>query len=476
MEKVNVAIIGAGSAGLSALRRVKMQTDNYVLIDHEPLGTKCARTGCMPSKTLIHAANDYSRHRVYENEGIRGSQSLSPDIPAVLSYVRKIRDHFSEQMVNATQDLVGDHFFAGKAEIIAPDQIRVNNMTFRVDHLIIATGSAATVPSAWHQFGDRILTSETFFEQNDLPPRIGIIGLGPIGLEIGQALSRLGLAITGFDLHGHIGALTDPAVNETAVGIIKNEFPIFLHTAAELEESENALQIKAGDRETEVDAVIAAMGVTPNLKGFGLENLGLQLDHNGVPPFNPHTMQVADLPIFIAGDANHYRPILHEALDEGFIAGQNSTSAGICSYCRRPLLYVIFSDPQIAVVGEDYERLNNNHRSFLVGQASFDAQSRAVIEHRNKGLIRLYIDSHSAQLLGAEMMCPEAEHLAHHLAIAIQHRLTIFDMLAVPFYHPTIEEALRTAFQDAAGQFTEAPAYRDTSLSLCKSCPESPLR
>lgn len=474
MKKVNVAIIGAGSAGLSALRQVKEQTDNYIMIDQTPLGTKCARTGCMPSKALIIAAMDYNRRRVFEQKGIAGAESLHIRIPAVLRHVRQMRDRFSEGMAKTTKRLAGDRLITGKARIISPDCIRVNQTEIRTERIIIATGSAPLVPDSWKPLGSRLLTSDTIFEQENLPGRIAVIGLGPIGLELGQALRRLGLDITAFDMKPSIAAITDPAINSSALQIFKEEFPIYLNAAAQIEEETARLRITHPDKTVTADSVLVAVGVVPQVTDLGLENLGVELNAEGLPPFDGQSLQVADLPVFIAGDVNGCRPILHEALDEGFIAGRNSVTDKISCYCRRTAMQLVFSDPQIAAVGLNHQQLTNEKQPFIIGAADFREQSRALLEQRNAGLLHVYADPASAQILGAELACPDAEHLAHLLAAAVQHQLTVFDMLQLPFYHPTVTEGLRTALRDAARQLSGriSPA----GLSLCDSCPEPPLR
>ena len=163
MKKVNVAIIGAGSAGLSALRQVKEQTDNYIMIDQTPLGTKCARTGCMPSKALIIAAADYHRRRVFEQKGIEGAGSLHIRIPAVLRHVRQMRDRFSRGMAETTKRLAGDRLITGKAQILSPDRIRADQTEIGTERIIIATGSTPLVPDTWKPLGNRLLTSDTIF-------------------------------------------------------------------------------------------------------------------------------------------------------------------------------------------------------------------------------------------------------------------------------------------------------------------------
>jgi dihydrolipoamide dehydrogenase len=238
-----------------------------------------------------------------------------------------------------------------------------------------------------------------------------------------------------------------------------------------VEERGNQLLVAAGDSEAVVDKIVVAMGGVPNIKGLGLENLGVELDDKGLPPFDPTTLQVADLPVFIAGDINGHVPILHEALDEGFIAGVNSGLEQPRDFCRRVPLRMVFSDPQIVLVGQTFKELQG--ADIVIGRSDFSKQSRARVEGRNYGLLHMYVDRRDLRFLGAEMAVPEAEHLAHLLALALQNEMTAADMLRMPFYHPTIEEGLRTALRDAAQQLPEE--LKPTELTLCQSCTEPPL-
>jgi dihydrolipoamide dehydrogenase len=472
-EKVDVAIIGAGSAGLSALRRVREQTDSFVVIQHGPLGTKCARTGCMPSKALISVSRDFHRYGVIRQKTLCAGKADIIDIRAVLHHVRSLRDMFSSEMANTTGQLARGHLVLGQAQILSPNRIRVENRDITAQRIIIATGSRPLLPHNWESLGDKVLTSETIFEQDDLPARMAVIGLGPVGLELGQALSRLGISITGFTMKNRVGITTNPDINEASLRIFRSEFPIHLGASAELTQQDNDLLISTPDQEVTVDAAIVAIGVVPDISGLGLENLGLELDEAGLPPFDPRTTQIADLPVFIAGDVNGCRPILHEAVDEGSIAGRNSTAPQVQCYCRRTPLHIVFSDPDQATVGLTYQQLQSSGRSFVTGHIDFGHQARALLEMRGCGLLQVYVDAESAQILGAEMVCHHGEHLAHQLAMAIENDLTVFDMLQAPFYHPSVEEGLRTALMDAARQISEAHKFPD--LSLCDICPESPL-
>ena len=468
---VKVAIIGAGSAGISALRQVKKTTEDYVLIDKGPLGTTCARVGCMPSKALIQVARDFHRRRLFAQSGITGPEHLACDIPAVLRHVRCLRDRFTSGMVQAIRSQAGDRLLVGRAKILDVHHIQVDDLIIQADHIIIAVGAKPDVPKAWRRFADRILTNENLFEQETLPPRMAVIGLGPEGLELGQALNRLGVEVTGFTSGETLGGLSDPEVNAVVRKAIASEFPIHLGSPAEVEPDGDTLVVRSGRTTVTVDRLLLAIGSTPDLDDLGLENLGVSLDERGLPAYDARTAQVGDLPVYIAGDVTGCRPVLHEALDEGHIAGLNVLANVAEAYCRRPALRIVFCEPQLVMAGRSFAQLQNTE--ITIGSISFEDESRAVIEGTNEGLLRLYVEAVSGLLLGMEAACPGAEHLGHVLALAIQQRMTVSDLLQMPFYHPTAEEALRAALLDAAqklhvGGGSPLPA-------LCGSCPEPPL-
>jgi len=325
-------------------------------------------------------AKDYHSRRASESEGLRGVDQLRVDIPSVLRHVRSLRDHFAGNMPEVTNRRTKDHLITGTAEIIGSNRLRVGTREFETKSIVIATGARPIVPDLWKHFDDRILTSGNIFEQEDLPKRIAVIGLGPIGLEFGQSLSRLGIEIIGFDMKDSIATITDPDINAESLQILRKEFPIHLGARGELEDRDSGLLMKQDDLDITVYAAVVAVGIKPNLQGLSIENLGVPLDKYGMPSFDAHTMQIDDLPIF---------------------------------------------------------------------------------------------DAKYTEILGAELICPGGEHLAHQLALAIQQNLNIFDMLQMPFYHPTIEKGLCTAIQHAAKQVSEK--HKPLALSLCGNCPESPL-
>jgi len=232
--------------------------------------------------------------------------------------------------------------------------------------------------------------------------------------------------------------------------------------AAELAHAGDAIRVSAGGTSVMVDAVLASLGRRPNLDGLGLESLGLKLDERGMPEFDPRTTQVADTSIFIAGDVNGVRPLLHEAADEGYISGCNAVRAHVECYARRIPLAIVFSDPNIAVVGRRYAELAPGEA--VIGELDMKGQPRLRMAAADRGLLRLYANAQDGRLLGAELCAPAGEHMAHLLALAIQQGQTVNDMLRMPFYHPVVEEGLRSALRAAASKL---PGSGASDLAAC---------
>jgi dihydrolipoamide dehydrogenase len=448
-KSYDVAIIGAGSAGLSALREVRKQTDNFVLINDGFYGTTCARVGCMPSKTLIEAANAFHRRKALETFGVSGAEQLTVDIPAVLKRVRRMRDGFVTGMLKLTDELK-DHSIAGRARFLEPQVLEVGERRVHAKKIIIATGSRPVVPREWAALGTRMLTSDDLFEQETLPSHMAVIGLGALGSEIAQALARLGIEVTGFGAAEFISGLSDTHVNRQAVALLRTEFTLHLGLAAGPVIEGERIRVRAGNESAVVDKVLVALGRRPNIDQMGIENLGVELDERGLPPFDARTMQIADLPVYIAGDANRHLPLLHEALDEGYIAGYNALRNEPVCFERRVPLAIVFTDPGIAVVGQSFDDLDQDE--IVIGEVDFSSQARARMAEDNHGLLRVYVEKSSGLLLGAEMCAPQGEHIAHLLALAVQRKLTVRELLRMPFYHPVLEEGLRTALRDAASK------------------------
>jgi dihydrolipoamide dehydrogenase len=463
-REVDVAIIGAGTAGLAAYRKVREHTDRLVLIEGGAHGTTCARVGCMPSKLLIAAAE--AAHAVRE-AAVFGIEAGPPRIDgrAVMARVRALRDDFVGSVLKMVEDLPAAYRLDGHARFLDDHRLQVGDGTMvTAARILIATGSRPVYPSLLEAAGDLLATSDDVFEWPDLPESVAVFGGGIVGLELGQALHRLGVRMRLFGKGGAVGPLSDPEVRDYAASTFAAEFP-FLPDAEVRSVQRRGDEVEVvfadengGERTERFARLLAATGRRANVDQLGLENTSLERDEKGVPLFDRFTGRAGDSHIFIAGDAADDVPLLHEAADEGRIAGDNAGRwPDVRAQPRRAPLGIVFSEPQIATVGRSWRELQAANVDHAIGDVSFEDQGRSRVINRNRGLLRLYGAHGTGLFLGAEMIGPAAEHLGHLLAWAAQQGLSVDEMLAMPYYHPVIEEAVRTGLRDLNRQLRMGP-------------------
>jgi dihydrolipoamide dehydrogenase len=461
----DVAIIGAGTAGLAAYRAASAAGARAVLVEGGAYGTTCARVGCMPSKLLIAPAEAAHALARFPGFGLELEGRVRVDGRAVMARVQRERDRFVGLVTRGVDKLPAADKVRGRARFIDDTTLAIDDrLTLKAGRVVIATGSSASFPPAWKALGPLLITNDDVFELDDLPESVAVFGPGVIGLELGQALHRLGVRVKVFGRGGGVGPLSDPVVLAQARAVFGAEFYLDTDAKADVtrQGDEVVVRYRALDGSAQVERfsrLLAATGRSANVGGLGLEHTTLGLDARGVPLFDRNTLRCGDSSIFIAGDVNNDVPLLHEAADEGRIAGENvARYPDVRPGLRRAGLCVVFTDPQISIVGGGFARIGD--RPHVVGEVSFSDQGRARVMLRNQGLLRVYAEIDTGRFLGAEMLGPDAEHIGHLLAWALQMKLDVAQMLEMPFYHPVIEEGLRTALRDAQAKVESATQAR----------------
>ncbi|MDP2312696.1 MAG: dihydrolipoyl dehydrogenase [Pseudomonadota bacterium] len=460
IHTVDVAILGAGTAGMAAYRAAAAVTDRVVLIEADRYGTTCARVGCMPSKLLIAAADAAHAAQQAPGFGVNVSE-VSVDGRRVMDRVRAERDRFVGFVEETVTSFPEHHRLLGRARFVDDHTLAVGDPSdggcvVDARAIVIATGSRPRVFPFLEAAGDRLLVNDNVFDWTDLPASVAVFGPGVIGLELGQALHRLGVRVRMFGVGGFVGPLSDPEIRDEARRVIDAEVPLdpdarVTHVERVADGVRITWEENGTSRDETFDYVLATTGRTPNVDRLELENTTLVRDRRGVPVYDPTTLQCGTTGIFIAGDANADVPLLHEAADEGRIAGDNAARfPAVLPGLRRSPLSVVFTDPNIAMVGETWAQVKD--RNPVIGRVSFEDQGRSRVMRQNRGRLNVYADRATGRFLGAEMIAPRAEHIGHLLAWAHQQNLTIDQMLGMPFYHPVIEEGLRTALRDASTQ------------------------
>ncbi len=464
---VDVAVIGAGTAGQNAFRQASKITKNIVIINDGFWTTTCATIGCMPSKLLIAAANRAHEAKYSDQFGIHADVKI--DGKQVMARVQAERNFFANSVKKQVEGWPADKKISGRAHINADGLIEVNNELIKADRIIIATGSSPFIPDDWEsKLGDRLLTSDTIFELSDLPVSLAVIGAGSIGLEIAQAMTRLGVAVTLFNHANRVAGLKDDAINQKAIDCLGSDLTMNLNTEVvdvgnRTNENKNIQAfIKYTDKDDneslwEGEYVLVATGRRNNIEQLGVENLGVTLDDKNKPQnLDIHTGQIGDLDVYIIGDANAHIPLLHVASDEGFSAGNAICKDNENAYIRPSAVpfSIVFCEPQIINVGMSLAEIENSDLNYVIGKVSFDSQGRSRVMGVNCGLLHVYGCKETHTILGASMVGPDAEYIGHIIANAITNDLSVKNLLDTPFYHPTILEGLRTALRDVQDQMS----------------------
>jgi dihydrolipoamide dehydrogenase len=457
----DVAIIGAGTAGLAAERAARKAGANTLLIDDRFAGTTCATVGCMPSKLLIAAAK--AAHSV-RNAPTFGIQTSKPavDSRAVMNRLRKERDGFVDATLKSIEKLPAGTCvkqrarFADRTTLTLDDGRKVSAKA-----IVIATGARPSVPKPFDALGNIVLTNETIFELLTLPQSMAVIGAGPLGLELAQALARLGVETAVFEQSDHLAALHDAEVAKELRSVLGAEFPIHLGVKLDVGKGRHGARLLwtgASSGAEEFERILVAVGRPPALHELNLSTTGLATNERGIPKCDPSTLQCGDAPIFLAGDVDGQRPVLHEATSEGAIAGQNAACFPLVRKTKRTVpLSIMFTDPPLAMVGA------NPSDAMVIGSASYADQGRAKVEALNSGLVRIYADRNSGALVGATLFGPGMDHIAHLLAFAIERGEPAGALLQLPMYHPTFEEGLKRALREVceASNFPELEQLDD---------------
>ncbi len=444
--RCDVAVIGAGTAGIAAERSARKNGASTLLIDPAFRGTLCANTGCMPSKLLIAAAREARRIEQADLFGIEVGE-VRIDGPAVMRRVRSERDCFARLTRESFDKLPDGIAVHARARFEGPNRLCLDDgRAVEAKAIVIATGSTAALPPPFAALGDKVLTNESVFELPDLPGSLAVVGSGAIGLELAQAFAHLGVRVTLFDRDETMGKVRCPAVHDALSTIIRRDLDVHLGVDVKPEVTDNGVRVRwsgeAGSGEDAFDLLLAAMGRPPQLDGLDLGKAGIELDDKGVPVHDRQTMRCGDSAVFMAGDAASDIPLLHEASHDGAIAGRNAAAfPAPITTARHVPFSIIFTDPPLASIGKA------EADGAVTGKADYSDQGRARVDGRNEGVLTLYAQAPHGTLIGADLVAPAGEHLAHLLAWAIERGTTASELLEMPFYHPTIEEGLKSALR-----------------------------
>ena len=452
----DVVVIGAGTAGLSAFDALSASGRSVILVEGGELGTMCTRVGCMPSKAVLLAA-----HRFHVARAVAGP--LGVDVSTRLwREALALRLPMVEHLASETIDKAGDRLVRGHARFVDARTIDVDGLRIDADAFVVAAGSRPVVPKAFAALGDRMMTTDDLFHAQSLPTRCGVVGLGPVGLEMSVALARFGIDVVAADSGTTLGGATDPFIVGCAVERFRRDFELWLGDEVGATLVDDGVRFGSGDRSRVVDRVLVAPGRQPNVEGLDLERAGVEFDDDGHLRWDRATTRCGKTRVFVAGDFSPDRPLLHEAVDEGALAAAAALASidgrAVDPGHRRVPLAIVFSSPDIGVVGPRFIDLDPGETA--IGYAGSAGNGRSRLMETDENCVRLYVDRATRRLVGATVFSVEGEHLAHLLAWAVAGDATVDALLERPFYHPTVEEMVQSALKDAVERLGATPRRR----------------
>lgn len=444
MNNRDLVIIGGGAGGLVVASVASQLGLKVTLIEKEDkLGGDCLHYGCIPSKTLIHAAKVASLMRRGNEFGL---QSVEPvvDLGKVNDHVQEVIDKIQPHDDPERFRAYGCEVLFGHARFISAHEVQVNDETVRGRRFVIATGSRPFIPPIPGLEQAGYLTNLELFSLRELPKRLVVLGGGPIGLEMGQAFARLGSSVTILQRPSQLLAKDDRELAAVLQDKLTKE-GIAVHTstqATEVHKDGDTKIVKCNrDLEIETDEILVAVGRSPNTQGLGLETIDIQHNKQGI--LVDQRLRTTQKHIYACGDVCGPYPFTHMAEYQAGIVISNTVFRFPKKVDYHIVPRVTFTDPELAQVGLTEDEARAQGKTPTVLRFDFKDNDRALTENSNTGLIKVI--AYKNRILGASILGPHAGELIHEFALAMKMRAKLGDISATIHAYPTLSQINRRA-------------------------------
>ena len=463
-QQFDVAVIGAGPGGYTAAIRAAQLGFKTVCIDDwkngqgkPSLGGTCLNVGCIPSKALLESSENYERvvHK-FADHGIKAA-GVQVDMATMLARKDKIVDTFTGGIAllfkkNKVASLHGRGSLLSAGDVYGIE-IRDGDRTEVIEakNVIIATGSLPRPLAEAPVDHDRILDNASALALGEIPKRLGVIGAGVIGLEMGSVWRRLGSDVTILEALPAFLPAVDEQVAKEAFRVFNGPLDLKIFTGVKLtsvKPGKKAVAVTYVDRDgntqmADFDRLIVAIGRIPNTSSLGAEKVGLKLDARGYVEVDERNR--TNLPnVFAIGDAVRGPMLAHKSSEEGVAAAE--TIAGQVSHVNLDTIpWVIYTSPEIAWVGKTEQQLKAEGLPYRVGQFPFIASGRARALGETAGFMKMLAHSETDRILGVHIIGPYASELIAEAVVAMEFGASAEDIARIVHAHPTLSEAMHEA-------------------------------
>jgi pyruvate/2-oxoglutarate dehydrogenase complex dihydrolipoamide dehydrogenase (E3) component len=455
-----LVIVGGGSAGLAAAQTAAALGAKVALVERHLLGGTCLNTGCLPSKAIIRTSRLYAEMRDANRYGVQVPDDIRVDFSAVMERVRRLRSHISGG--DSVRNLVaaGVDVFFGNVQFSGTDTLKVNGDELRFRKALIATGARPHIPSIPGLREAGFLTNANVFNLTELPPRLLVIGGGPLGCELAQAFSRLGARVTIVqDMPLFLDREERDAAQILSDAFARDGIEVRLNTqavAVRVENGEKLVDLLSDDYHNTiaVDAILAGTGRVPNVEGLNLEAAGVDYaagDGVRVDDF----LCTSNPRIYAAGDICLEHQYTDTATASARIAVQNALFRGRERMSDLVIPWCTYTDPEIAHVGLYVREANQQGipvKTFTIPMHEID---RAVTDSEDGGFVKVHVRERTDQILGATIVARHAGDMINEITLAMVAGIGLRTLSRVIHAYPTQAEAIRCA----------ADAYNRTRLT-----------
>lgn len=456
----NVIVIGAGAGGLVSSYIAAAVKAKVALIEKGAMGGDCLNTGCVPSKAILKSANVIAlakKANAYGLDAIDISYDFSNVMKRVRRVIKTIEPHDSVERYEG----LGVECINGHALIKSPNVVEVNGQTLTSKAIIIATGASPVIPKIKGLENVRYKTSETIWDLNELPKSLLVMGGGPIGVELAQAFSRLGSKVTVVEMNTQILSREDQSVANLVKKSLEADGVQVLTGYKGIEfkgsHDEQSLRCESeqGIQDIPFDLVLLAMGRRPNVKGFGLEELGVSISAQGA--IEVDSFLRTNIPnIYVCGDVLGAYQFTHVAAHEAWYASVNALFSPFKSFQvdYSVLPVVTYCDPEVARVGLNEKEAMEQGVPYEVTTYEIDDLDRAIADEEARGFVKVLTPPGKDQILGVTIAGARAGDLIAEFVLAMKYKLGLNKILATIHAYPTFSEANKYA----AGQWKRSHA------------------
>ncbi|WP_163336086.1 mercuric reductase [Desulfopila sp. IMCC35008] len=446
-DMYNLVVIGAGAGGLVSAAGAAGVGARTALVESHLLGGDCLNVGCVPSKALLKSAKAASAVRKAAQYGVQITGDVSVDFGFVMERMRRLRAQISPvDSAHRFSGELGVDVFIGRARFSGRNSVEVNGKTLNFKKAVVATGGTAAVPNIPGLLDVPYLTNDSVFNLTELPERLGVIGAGPIGMELAQAFRQFGSEVTVFTIDEKILPREDP----DAAGIIHDSLQkdgvrfVFNTVFDRIEESTEGglLIILDGDSRYEFDALLVAAGRKPSVVGLGLEQAGVEFDERRGVLVN-EKLQSSNPDVYAVGDVASKYQFTHMADFMARMVIKNALFFGRDKVTDLLVPWCTYTDPEIAHVGYYENELKDKKIAFSTFTREFSDVDRTIVDGEGKGFVKIHVARGKGTILGATIVGSHAGDMISEISVAMRGKMGLGQLASVIHPYPTAAEAIR---------------------------------